>query len=249
MKRVTNKIKPVGGFSQVFHIVLTIVLPVLLYILVRLNLPQLAVIMILLSKWRIFSVRPRYWFMLLKANAVDITVGISTVIFMVNTGSAFVQLLWAAAYAGWLVLIKPNASVLGISLQSLVAYTYGLSAVYLEWGASTPTVLMIMTWLVCYVAAAHFFSSFDEPKAAFLANSWALFGACLAWLLSHWLLYYQVFSQVTLLLVVLGFGLATLYYLSMTDKLSTWLRRQIVFIMFAVVIITIVFSDWSDKTI
>lgn len=249
MKRVTNKIKPVGGFSQVFHIFLTIVLPVLLYVLVRLNLPQLAVIMVFLSKWRIFSVRPRYWFMLLRANAVDITIGISTVIFMVNTGSALVQLIWAAAYATWLVLIKPSANVLGISIQALLAFVYGLSAVYLEWGASTPSVLLIMTWLICYVAATHFFSSFDEPKAPFLANAWALFGASLAWLLSHWLLYYQVFSQVTLLLVVLGFGLATLYYASVTDKLNVWLRRQIVFIMFAVVLITILFSDWSDKII
>lgn len=249
MKRVTNKIKPVGGFSQVFHIALTAILPVILYILVRLNFPQPAIAMIFVSKWRIFSVRPRYWLMLLKANAVDITVGISTVMFMINTNSALVQLLWAAAYAVWLVLIKPNASVLGVSLQAFIAFVYGLSAVYLEWGASTSTVLLLMTWLICYIAASHFFSSFDEPKASFLSNSWALFGASLAWLLSHWLLYYQVFSQVTLLLVVLGFSLATLYYLSVTDKLSVWLRRQIVFIMFAVIIITIIFSDWSDKTI
>lgn len=249
MKQVTNKIKPIGGFSHIFHIVLTVILPLLLYVLVRLNLAQLAIVFVILSKWRIFSVRPRYWFMLLKANAVDITVGISTIIFMVNTNSALLQLMWAGAYTVWLVSIKPSSSVLGISLQAFVAFVYGLSAVYLEWGASSLLILMILTWAVCYFAASHFFSSFNERHALFLAHAWALFGASLAWVLSHWLLYYQVFSQVTLLLTVLGFGLATLYYLQKTDRLSTLLRRQIVFIMLAVVIITLVFSDWSDKTI
>lgn len=106
-----------------------------------------------------------------------------------------------------------------------------------------------MTWVVCYSAARHFFSSFDETHGAFLANIWGLFAACLAWLLSHWLLYYQVISQVTLLLVVLGFGLATLYYLDKMDRLSRLLRRQIIFIMLAVIIITLAFSDWGDKII
>lgn len=249
MKRAVKKIKPASGFSHIFHIVLTVVLPVLLYILVRLNLPQFAVLMIVLSKWRIVSVRPRYWFMLIKANAVDIIVGISTVIFMVNTNSGVTQLGWAAIYALWLTVIKPRAGVGGISLQAFASLLYGLSAVYLEWGAAGSIILMVLTWLVCYIAASHYFSSFDEKNAAFLVNTWALFGASLAWILSHWLLYYRVFSQVTVLLVVLGFGFGTLYYLSKTARLTVMLKRQIVFIMLAVIIITVLFSDWSDKTI
>lgn len=249
MKRITEKIKPVSGFSHVIHLALTIILPLLVYILVRLNLVQLAIALVVLSKWRILSLRPRYWPVLIRTNAADLIVGISLIIFMVNSGSSLVQLIWAVAYALWLVLIKPSTTVLGVSLQAFIAYVAGLVAVYMEWGASTALALMIMTWLVCYSAVRHFFSSFDEPHANFLANAWALFGASLAWLLSHWLLYYQAFSQVTLLLVVLGFGLATIYYLEQTDRLSTLLRRQIVFIMLAVVIIALVFSNWGDKTI
>lgn len=249
MKRLTNKIKPVGGFSQIAHLLLTVVLPVLVYVLIRLNLVQLAVILILLSKWRIVSVRPRYWLPLLRSNAVDIIVGLSTVIFMINTSSGLLQLIFAVAYALWLVLIKPSSSVFGVSLQAFIALIYGLVATYLEWGGSTAAALVLLTWLVCYSAARHFFSSFDEPKQAFLSNLWAFFGAALSWVLSFWLLYYQAFSQVTLLLVVLGFGLGTLYYLDKADKLSALLRRQIVFVMIAVVIVTIAFSDWSNKTV
>lgn len=249
MRRLTDKIKPVSGFSHVFHLMLTVVLPMLVYVLVRLSLVQFALAIVILSKWRIFSVRPRYWPALIRTNAVDLIVGISTIIFMTSTNSALMQLIWAVAYAMWLVLIKPSSSTFGVSAQSFVAFLYGLVAAYMEWGAASSVVLLLLTWVVCYSVARHYLSSFDEPHAPFLANIWALFGASLAWLLSHWLLYYTVFSQVTLLLVVIGFGLATLYYLETNDRLSVLLRRQIIFIMSAVIIIALVFSDWGDKTI
>lgn len=249
MKRVAAKIRPASGFSHLLHLFLTVLLPLLMYVLVRLNLVQLAVVLVFLSKWRMFSVRPRYWLALFRANAVDIIIGLSTLIFMVNTSSGLLQLIWAVAYALWLVWIKPSASLFGISLQAFLAFVAGLMAVYLEWGGSSSLLIMVMTWLICYAVARHFFTSFDEPHAPFLANTWAFFGAALSWLLAHWLLYYQAISQVTLLLVVLGFGLATLYYLDKTDRLSLLLRRQIVFVMIAVVVITLAFSDWGDKTI
>lgn len=122
-----------------------------------------------------FSVRPRYWPAIIRANAVDIIMGVSIVIFMINTSSGLLQLIWAAVYAVWLVLIKPGSTVFGISMQALLALVFGLSAVYLEWGASEGVVLMIMTWLICYSAARHFFTSFDESHPAF----WLTFGHCL----------------------------------------------------------------------
>jgi hypothetical protein len=55
-------------------------------------------------------------------------------------------------------------------------------------------------------------------------------------------------SQPALLLTVLGVGMGTLYYLDETDRLSLLLRRQFVFIMVAVVVVVLIFSDWGDKT-
>ena len=66
-------------------------------------------------------------------------------------------------------------------------------------------------------------------------------------MLSHWLLFYGFMAQQALLLGVIGFGLAALYYLEQTDKLSTLIRRQFIFIMIAIVIVVLVFSEWGDK--
>jgi hypothetical protein len=52
-----------------------------------------------------------------------------------------------------------------------------------------------------------------------------------------------------LLLLALGYGLATLYYLDHHDRLSGGVRKQSIFIMIAVVLIVLIFSDWGDKIV
>jgi len=249
MKSVVSKIKPASGFSHIFHILLTLLLPALMFVLVRINLAQIAAILVLISKWRMFAVRPRYWPANIRANAVDLIIGLSSLVFMVNTSYASWQLVWAAVYAVWLLFIKQGSSVLKISLQAGLGQVFGLMALYMGWGDAPAVVLIIASWAVCYLSARHFFTSFDEPYSSLLSHYWGYFAGALAWVLSHWLIYYGVLAQVTLILSVLGFGLAALYYLDKFDRLSTLLRRQFVFIMVAILVVVIVFSNWGDKTI
>ena len=249
MRSITSKIKPASGFSHFLHIILTALLPALTFILVRLNFVGLAAAVILLSKWRMLAVKPRHWPANIRANAVDITVGLSLLIFMTHSGSQFVQLMWAVIYGVWLIVIKPRSDTLGVSMQSLIALFVGLTAIFLNWSEASSLALIILTWLVSYSAARHFFTSFDEPLARYLSNSWAYFSAALVWLLSHWLLFYGPISQPTLLLSVIGFSLAGIYYLDHEDRLSLLLRRQLVFVMLAIIFIVLAFSNWGDKAV
>ncbi len=249
MGQLKTKIRPVNGFSHLLHIVLTILLPIVIFILVRIHFVEIAIAVLLLSKWRMFAVRPRHWLANIRANAVDLLVGISIIVFMSHTDAQIVQAIWATVYALWLILLKPSATLLGVSLQALVGQTFGLMAIFLAWPSSPLYVLVAAAWAVCNVSARHFFTSFDEPYTRFLTDLWAFFGAALVWVLGHWLLFYGVIAQPTLLLTVIGFGLATLYYLDRTDRLSDLLRRQFIFIMIAIIIVVLVFSDWGDKAI
>lgn len=249
MKKFLRKIQPKTGFAGALHLAFTILLPILLYVFVRIDLPQLAIATIILSKWRMFAVRPRYWLANIQANSVDIIVGLSAAIFMLQAGSQIWQLIWAIAYAMWLLLIKPGTSQLAISTQAFLAQTTGLMAIYLELGDSDTFVLVVMSWLICFAAARHFFSAFDEPLTRFLSSVWAFFAASLAWLLSHWLLFYGLVAQPVLILSVLGLGLGSMYYLDDSNKLSVLVRRQMIFIMIAVMVVIIVFSSWGDKTV
>lgn len=249
MRPLINKIKPASGFSRIVYTIFNIVLPFVVFALVRIDFSQLALVIILLSKWRMFAVRPRFWPANIRANAVDIIVGVSLLIFMQHSGSQLIQLLWTVLYIGWLVVLKPLSAPTWVSIQALVAMLTGLMAIFTAWGDGRLDVLVALTGLICYLAARHFFDSFDEPYAKLLSYIWGYFGAALIWVLGHWLLYYSVVAQPVLLLSALGLGLGTLYYLDHHDRLSANIRRQIVFIMAAIVLIVIVFSDWGDKIV
>ena len=249
MRPLIAKIKPANGFSRVLQVSLNALLPLAVFILVRIDFVQLALIIILLSKWRMLAVRVRFWPANIRTNAVDIMVSVSLLLFMVNSGSQIVQLLWAVAYGVWLIALKPASSTLMVSVQAFIGMVCGLMALSVGWDAAPLYGLVIATGLICYLAAHHFFDSFDEPYARLLSYLWGYLGAALMWVLGHWLLYYSIVSQPTLLLVSLGFGLSALYYLDHLDKLSTNIRRQIVFVMFAIVIIVVAFSDWGNKIV
>jgi hypothetical protein len=168
---------------------------------------------------------------------------------MTHSGSQAFQLIWAVSYALWLIFLKPKSDLLGVTMQALLAQTLGLTAIFLNWGSAPIYVLVLLAWTVCYVSARHFFTSFDEPLGRFLASYWSYFAAALIWILSHWLIFYGLIAQPTLLLSVIAFSLASIYYLEKTDRLSMMLRRQLIFVMIAVVVIVIAFSSWGDKTI
>lgn len=249
MRPVITKLTPTRGFSSFLHYLLLVLLPLLVFMLVRLDFGALALIMIILAKWRMFAVRPRFWPANIRANAVDIMVGMSVVLFMEHADGALPQFLWAIAYGVWLIVIKPRSTTLWITVQAGISQFAALSALYLAWADGPLLGLSVLTGLICYLAARHFLDSFDEAYARLLSYTWGYTGAALAWLLGHWLLYYQFVAQPTLLLSAIGYGLAALYYFDHFQRLNTTLRRQFVFIMVAVVLVVLTFSDWGDKVV
>lgn len=249
MRPVITKFTPTRGFASYFHYALLVAVPLLLFVLIRLDFVGLAFAVVLLAKWRMFAVRPRFWPANIRANSVDIMVGLSVVIFMQQVDSAALQFAWAVALSIWMIVIKPRSGTLWMSIQAGIAQFAALSALYVAWPDAALYMLCLATGLICYLSARHFIDSFDESYARLLSYTWGYFGAALAWLLGHWLLYYQFIAQPTLLLCAIGYGLAALYYFDHYNRLSVGLRRQFVFIMLAVVLVVLTFSDWGDKVV
>lgn len=244
-----DKLKPTRGFSHFAHFVLVALLPILAYVLVRIDFISLAILLILLSKWRIFAVRPRYWVANIIANGVDIIVGIAFVLFISSTTSQWWQLAWTALYTAWLIWLKPMSDVLSVSAQAMIGQLLGLAVLYLKFGDASLPGLVAGTWLVAYLAARHFLTSFEEPQAPLLAHSWAYFAAGLAFVLGHWLLFYGTIAQIIILLTVIGYGIAALYYLDAAQRLTGSIRRYMLSIMLVIVVIILIFSDWKGTTV
>lgn len=249
MRPLIVKLKPAGGFSYVLHLALVLILPAVAYILVTLNFVQLALSIIVLSKWRMFAVRPRFWAANVRANAIDLMVGLSIVIFMTQSSSVGIRLSWTLIYAIWLLAVKPASSIFMVTTQAFIGQLAALMALYLIWAAGPIYALSLLSGLFCFLAARHFLDAFEEPYTRLLAYTWGYFGAALAWLTGHWLLFYKGVALPTLLLSSLGYGIAVLYYLDHFDKLNKGLKRQLIFVMLAVVVVVLVFSDWGNKVV
>jgi hypothetical protein len=249
MISLPTKIKPTKGFSHSLYIAFNIALPVLAYILVRIDFVGLAILLVVLSKWRMFAVRPRYWIANVVQNGVDIMVAVSLIIFMASTTVGWWQLFWTLAYIGWLVRLKPRYDVLSVSAQAMVGQLLGLSVLFIKFGDSSIVGLVAGTWLITYLAARHYLTSFEEPHGPLLAHIWAYFSACLAFILAHWLLFYGSIAQIIVILTTIGYGLAALYYLDATDRLSRNLQKQLMGGMLAILLIILLFSNWTGATL
>ncbi len=250
MRPVLAKIKPTSGFSYILHILIVLIIPAAIYILVTLNFYQLALSIIVLSKWRMFAVKPRFWAANIRANAVDLMVGLSVVAFMAETHLAIYRLAWAIAYAIWLLYIKPSTNLIVISLQAFIGQFLGLTALYLAWTSGPIYGLTLSTGVICYLAARHYLDAYDEVYSKLISFAWGYFGAALAWVLSHWLLFYDKYiTLTTIILSCIGYGLAALYYLDHYDKLNKSLKRQIVLLLGIVIVGVIIISKWRVSAV
>lgn len=247
VKKIARKIRPMHGFAHVFHLSFVAFLPLLVFVFVRIELFSVALAIILLSKWRIFAVRPRHWLAHFRTNAVDMIFSVSILSFMISTSAMSWQLFWVLIFEIWVLYIKPGAQPLLVSAQALIAQFVGLVALFLAFDSASLAVYVLGAAVILYFSARHFFGSFEEPYYAAYSWTWALFGACMVWVLGHWLLFYEHVAQPAILLSVLGYGFGALYYLSETDKLSKLVQRQVVFAVTVIVAVILIFSDWGSQ--
>jgi hypothetical protein len=227
------------------HVAFQLALPAAIFVLSSLSIGiWLPLLVVFLSKWRIFAVRPRFWSANLRANAVDIMVGVSIVLFMAHTDSPGLRLIWAALYAGWLLFVKPRSGILPVSLQSGIGQLAALMALFITWSDGPLIGLVLAVGLICYLAARHFFDSYNEPYARMLSYLWGYFGAALMWVLGHLLIVYPgsdgPIAQPTLFLSVVGYTLAAIYYLEHFDRLSVTVKRELLYLCGGAVAILLV---------
>jgi hypothetical protein len=179
--------------------------------------PWLALALVLLSKWRVLAVRPRYWFAHIEANMVDFVVSISavTLIFLAGqtTGrGAFTQILLALLYAAWLLLLKPKSRRGAIVAQAgvaIVAGTMALASVSYEWPSS---LVVACFWVIGYSAARHVLVAYSDNDIRLLSLIWGFIIAEIGWVAYHWTIAYPLFflpglklPQETLLILGISF--------------------------------------------
>jgi hypothetical protein len=181
-------------FSEVVYVALNIGLAVaVLGVVLAVESTYAAFLLVLLSKWRVLAVRPRYWFANLQSNLVDIIVGLSIVVLLYAANGAFItQLLLTLLYAVWLLFIKPRSKRSFMAVQAGTAIFLGTAALMsVSYGWIASLVVLAM-WIIGYSAARHILGSYDEVHVSFYSLIWGLIFAEMGWLMYHWTFAYTL---------------------------------------------------------
>lgn len=241
--------------GDLVHLLFNLALPVVVFLLAsQWQLYVLALIVILLGKWRIFAVRPRFWGANIQANLVDVIVGVSTIGLMFQAdGAPIFQAIWAVLYAVWLVGIKPRSNPGAVAIQAAMAQAMGLTALFFFSDQINDVLVVIGAWIIAYGAARHVVSSYEEELTTLLSACWALAIAELAWLLNRWVVVYDIkhhfyVPQIAVIVLIVGYCAAHLYGYAKEGKLS-WRKVQYVFGAGALLLFFVlaIFSNWSGS--
>jgi hypothetical protein len=188
--------------SELIYTILNIGLAVgILLIVAYTEAVWFAIVLVVLSKWRVFAVRPRYWWANLRSNMVDFIVGVSIVLHMYTINAAAIDettkllllIVMTIVYIVWLLFIKPRSKRAFVATQAGVAVFLGMSALFTisyNWPVS---IVVAAAWLIGYSSARHILSTYDEEThALFLALAWGLIVAEVSWVSYHWAIAYPL---------------------------------------------------------
>lgn len=179
--------------STMVHVLLNLLLGVgVVIVTVLSHNPALGIILVLASKWRVFAVRARYFFLNLKSNLVDLIVGISVVLLAYYAGTSFlaVHILLMVFYSIWLLFIKPLSSENATLVQSLFAVFFGISASTIMSANLNSIVGVLLAFLIGYAASRHVLSQSNDRDFALTSLVCGLVFSEIAWLCYAWSIIY-----------------------------------------------------------
>ncbi len=194
--------------SEVVYVLLNVALAISIVILIRVTQsPWPAIVLVLLSKWRVFGVRPRYWFVNVQSNLVDFIVSVSFAVFLYTiyngnptSGQVAIAVAFMLLYMGWLLYVKPRSKRKFVIVQAGIALFVGTAALYMYSYAIPSSVAVLFMWLIGYSVARHALSSYsEETHVLFMSQVWGLVMAEIGWLAYHWTVAYPLFGSLGLL--------------------------------------------------
>lgn len=219
--------------------------------------PWLGLVIIAISKWRIFSVKIRFWWANLASNFTDLLVGVSYVflISFIGYDQLYYQLGLAGLYLVWLLGIKPGSTSVKIMTQGLVAIfvaNLNLSLFSYSWSVA---MFVLAEMFIAYNIMGHYLknSDFELKYARLMSGVWAVIMAELAWICWHWMVGYVFLagikiSQFAIVSTVLTFlAYKTLYYMNQEPgfnrrNLLIDLMASVIFVILLIIIMVLFFS-------
>lgn len=219
--------------------------------------PYLAYLLVILSKWRVLAVRPRFWIANLQTNLLDTLVGLSVVTLLwQNMNNMTYQVLIAGLFVAWLVFLKPLSKRFWVIMQAGVAQFVATMALFTVAHTFHVVVVTALGWLIGFVTARHIINVFsDEHEDVVISVSWGVVIAELSWLTYYWTIAYTPLKipQISIVVTLLGYMALVVYnYLyHREDSRHIWrdLAMPILFSLAGILIVLMFFNVFDPTSI
>lgn len=219
--------------SILYYAMNTMLAIAVLMLIVVTNSWIIALLMTVVSKWRVFTVRPNFWWANIKANLVDFIVGFSFVFLIYYAGTtetiglmdinwlggnsiSLAQIILTGLYLVWLLWLKIRSVSWAVNLQALVALFLGLTVIGNMFATIDSIVLVALAFVIGYGSARHSLMNIEGDTGS-LDLLFGLIAAELAWVQYHWLFAYTIpgtnlkIPQLALIGSIVGFCLMRVY--------------------------------------
>lgn len=210
-----------NAISSLTHVILNLLLAVVSIGATVITVsPIIGLVLVLASKWRIFAVNHRYWWLNIRSSLVDLIVGVSFVLLAFFASDRVflpVHFVLMAGYAFWLIIIKPRSSPTFAIVQALIAVLLGTTAASIFAAISESWILVLAEFVIGFAAAHHVLVQSAEQDYALMAMTFGLFFAEISWLAHAWLIIYTIgttglcVSQLAIILTILSFAFFKIY--------------------------------------
>lgn len=161
--------------------------------------PVLGITLVLLSKWRVFAVRRRYLWLNIKANLVDLIVGLAVVLLSYYAGAELmpVHFILMTLAIVWLLIIKPMSSENATLVQSMCAVFLGISATTIMTANADSILAVLLAFLVGYAASRHVLSQTNDADFTLTTLICGMIFAEIALLCHSWAIIYEISWPIT----------------------------------------------------
>lgn len=216
--------------------------------------PLLGILLVLVSKWRIFAVRPHFIWVNLKANLVDLIVGVSIVLLAYYSGTALlpVDFILAGFYCLWLIWIKPLDSEIANQAQSLIAVFLGTTSAVIMTAELDSIVIAAISFLIGYAASRHVLIQTNAKDFTLTTLICGLIFAEIALLCHSWMIIYTFgatgirIPQLALILSIFSFAYNYARQTILAKQADFRFKDILAPIIFSVIIIGIIVLGFSN---
>lgn len=214
----------------------------------------IGLILIVVSKWRIFAVNHRYWLVNIRSSLVDFIVGVSFVLLAYAAGTTFlpVHFVLMVAYSIWLIVIKPRSTPNAAILQALIAVLMGTTTATVFAALTNSLVLVVSEFLIGFAASHHVLVQGNSRDPSYISWIVGLIFAEAGWLSCSWLIIYTFGSTgICVSQLAMALAIAIFAFFKVQQEISAHdgkfkLKNVALPVIFSVVVIAVLIIGFSQ---